>query len=240
MSLWKGAWHIFRFEMRNSVFGLIGSFILITYLVFITGSLLNGTLNGNDQGNFFGVIDFLYFCIIPIMGFLITRGYLRTGGTDLVAAKIMAWRLLPITWNHIIAARLLQLIVISFFGQIYFFGLQYILLDAAQSITLLQYICFALFWYGYALVIGVTYIYWELGFNGRQYMIASIAYIAVYAATAFTLYLLNIATVQNLINAARQGQWLPTVAALVAAVIIMPLGGRIIKARLKKRSFFHT
>ncbi len=174
MNTWRGAWHIFKYDMKRDRYGFIFNILFYTYLVVVMMPLAN---LGKDSPNIYWLKDALYFSVLPNMGYIFSKNIFRYWSDDTFSRKLLLYRTLPITAKQFVAARFFNLMVTMLLGWLYFFGLQYMLTSIFfDAPNLAAYAGQALFWLGYATIMGVTYVYWELCHSGKVFVIATLPY----------------------------------------------------------------
>jgi len=238
MNLWNGAWYLAGHEIKRERWGFVLTLFFIAYFVLFTAPSYQEALIDREEKVFVWVIDFLNIAMLPVLGFCMNRANLNFCKNDYYTQKLQQWRTLPITLKQIVMGRLIQYwIILTSVFIIYFSMLYaYIALMGTEGLSLTTFVLYALTWYGYSMVVGVSYIYWELGTTGKVYFIISCLYIIGYfMLTILLLILLKSSISVSVINALEEGQWWIPVIAVALGLSSIAAGTKLIENRLRKR-----
>lgn len=238
MSVWRGAWRLVCYEWNRGWAGVLVTMLFATYMVFSTMPLFNYTeeLGQGDRAVVFWAGDFSMLVVLPCLGFLMNRTTLRYLREDYVTRRIAYWRTLPITSRHIAAGRLMMMVTVLLPLWLYYFTLEYSVVEGLRSMmTIAEFAGYALFWLGYAIVVSVSYAYWEVGYSGRIFFIICFVYMAMFVAVSVTVTMSGGSIIFALTGQFRSGNWWPGAASLTAAALAIAFGGRIIRRRLERR-----
>lgn len=144
--------------------------IIIGYLTLFMTSMLPVAIKGEDVGLVNWGIDFVTFSMLPILGFMSTQTTGFYWKTDAFTKKLIVWRIMPIPVKQIALGRFLIFITILLPALVLLFILLFVTLRANTSeIALLPFSMFAIFWTGYAITVGLIYLYFELTQSGKVY-----------------------------------------------------------------------
>jgi hypothetical protein len=237
MTSWQGAWTLLRFEGRRSWIGLLITMAFFTYVSVFLVPLFGEMLDQEKTGGYAWFQDFMYLTILPTMGFLMNRNFMHYWSRDPYTRKLAYWRTLPISWNAIVIARYLQHAIVLTIVSAYFFSLQYALLsDMRELLSPGEYVGYALIWYGYALMAGATYVYFEQTVSGKVYFAVCAGYVLVYAAIIVVLGLTDTRVVVRTMDASRHHEWLWPVLSVALGAAVILLMGLLLRRRLAKRN----
>ena len=75
--IWNGAWRIMRYELRTSWRGFIVTMLMFAYVGICELPLMDAMLSGELNRSMRWAVDFMHFCILPNMGFLLNRSAFR-------------------------------------------------------------------------------------------------------------------------------------------------------------------
>ncbi|AJY75521.1 hypothetical protein VN24_14300 [Paenibacillus beijingensis] len=227
-----------RYEWSRGWAGVLATLLFATYMVFTTLPLFNyaGEL---DQG--YRVViwagDFSMLVVLPCLGFLMNRTTLRYLREDYVTRRIAYWRTLPITNRHIAAARLIMMMTVLVPLWLYFFTLEYIVAKGLRSmLTVPEFTGYALFWLGYAVIVSVTYAYWEVGYSGRTFFIICFVYVGLFVAVSCIVAMNGGSIIFAAAGQFRSGHWWLAGLSLAAGAAALALGSGMIRRRLETRS----
>ncbi|GGG16293.1 hypothetical protein [Paenibacillus abyssi] len=239
MTTWQGAWQIVKHEIRRDKLGLLFSLMFFTYVAVILIPIFNERLESEAMGQNW-LLDFMYLSLLPNLGFVMNRTMFRYWRDDPFTKKIAAWRTMPISPAHIAAARFILLSIVLIAGWLYFFSLEYIFISAFhEKLSFLQYIGFAAFWLGYALIFACQYVYLELGFSGKFYVSACFVYFALFGLLTYLINLSGDGAVFGVIKAVQNGQWWISALSLAVAVVALLFTNLMLRKRLAKRNLLN-
>lgn len=239
--IWRGALHIVRYELRTSWGGMLLTLFMFTYFVITTLPFIHGILT-EDSG--FGkevswLVDLLYFCIMPNLGFLFNRSAWRAWREDNYSKRLALWQTMPIRIEQLIAGRLLLLVVVAIPTALLFFGVQYAALESVRdAFGIAAYLNYVITWLGFSMFWAVTYVYMELGFPGKMYMFICIAYVPVYGLMTWLLWMTGNNAVAFTLERAQAGDWSIAAYALIAAAAAFVIGPIFINRRIQSRSLW--
>ncbi|MFC5649382.1 hypothetical protein ACFPYJ_09600 [Paenibacillus solisilvae] len=237
MTSWQGAKLLFQYELRRSWLGLLITMLFFTYISIVMMPLFKELLDNKTSNNVRWVGDLLYLTILPNMGFLMNRSYLKYWQKDPFTRKIAYWRTLPIGLTSIVISRMLQLITVLTIVGAYFFVSQYLLLDELRKlVTTGEYIFFALIWIGYALAIGSTYVIFEQLLSGKKYFAVCLGYIVGFAAISLISWLTDMEIVFRTIKAAQDQEVIWPIGSLLIGSGVTVAAGLWIRSKLAVRN----
>lgn len=239
MTSWQGAKVLFHHEMRRSWVGLLITMVFFTYVSIVMMPIFNELLNEKaSDDNVRWVGDLIYLTLLPSMGFLMNRSYMKYWQKDPFTRKIAYWRTLPIGLTSIVLARMLQLItVLSIVGALFFIS-QYLLLDELRAlVTPCECVIFALTWIGYALTVGATYVIFEQLLSGKKYLAVCLSYILVFVVVAIISWLTDMELVLQTIKASQDHELIWPINSLLIGIIVTTTAGFWIRRKLASRNF---
>ncbi|WP_308638057.1 hypothetical protein [Paenibacillus silvisoli] len=240
MSSWQGAWRLLRFEAGRSWFGLLITILMFTYMCIMMMPLFENLLEHGRGGGYSWACNFVYLSILPTMGFLMNRSVMRYWSCDAHTRKIAYLRTMPIGWRTIVMARMLQHVIVLTIVGLYFFSLQYLVLSELRELLEPgEYIVFALIWYGYALFVGATYVYFEQTTNGWTYLAVCFAYLLLFLLVGLLLWLSDTDFMYGTIEASRNHSFIWPVCSLLLGLAGMCLAGALIQRRNGSRNLLH-
>ncbi|MBM7566082.1 hypothetical protein [Paenibacillus sacheonensis] len=237
MTSWQGAMALLRFEGRQSWIGLLITIAFYTYVNVIMLPVLQELLTSEGGGGFGWIGDFLYLTILPMMGFVMNRSMFRYWIQDPYTRKLAYWRTMPIGWDAIVLSRMLQHVIVMTFVAAYYFVLQYVLLGAIRELLSPgEYVLYALTWYGYALMAGATYVFFEQTVRGKTYLAVCFGYVLVFVLLELLLRATDTELLFRSIEEARGHRFAWPAVSLVLGAGATALIGFSIRKRLAKRS----
>ncbi|MBJ6362848.1 hypothetical protein ACFOQM_16515 [Paenibacillus sp. GCM10012307] len=234
MNTWRGALHIFKNDMRKDRYGFIFNFLFYTYIAAALTPLIDVTGEGTDK--IYLYMDIVYIVLLPNMGYVMTHDLFRYWFKDIFGRKLFFYRTLPILPGQIVAARLMHLLVTMLLCWFYFFALQYVLTSIFyETPNLAVYIGKALFWLGYAIIVSVTYVYWELCYSGKVFAIIMLPYFLAFGLFVYLCYASGFSFILLINDQIVQGSWWIPITALLAAAAVIWTGWKVITIKVKAR-----
>ncbi|RAP75019.1 hypothetical protein [Paenibacillus montanisoli] len=240
MTTWQGAWRLLRFEGARSWVGLLITMLFFSYVSVVMMPLFNELLEKGGSSGYGWVCDFMYLSILPTMGFLMNRSVMHYWSSDPYTRKLAYLRTLPIGWNAIILARMLQHFVVLSIVALFFFTIQYAMLNELRGLLAPdEYILFALIWYGYALFAGAAYVYFEQTMEGGKYFAVCFAFLLIFALIGVLLWLLDTDLMFKTVEASRSHALIWPAGSLLLGAAGLVLSGLLIRQRNVTRNLLH-
>lgn len=239
MTSWQGAKILFQHEMRQSWIGLLITMVFFSYVSIVMMPLFNEMLDqkASDE-NIWWVGDLLYLTILPNMGFLMNRSYMKYWKSDPFTRKIAYWRTLPIGLTSMVLARMLQLITVLSIVGAFFFIFQYLLLDELRTeLTPGEYLIFALVWIGYALTISANYVIFEQLLSGKKYFAVCLSYLAIFVVIALISWWTDWEVLFHTIKASQDEDVMWPISSLLIGFMMTAAAGLWIRRKLALRNF---
>lgn len=239
MNDWKAAWFLAKHELVKDRWKSLFSLVFIAYILLFSVPSFEQSLRGDRDVMTSWATDFIYILILPLLGFVMNQSMFNYWKYNSYTKKMAQWRTMPISAKQIAIGRLIQMTIILFTAQLIFFSSQYILVSAMGSkILLLDFGLYALLWFGYSLMVAVSYIYWEIGYSGKMYFMVSMLYCAVILILTIGLGALKFGNlVFNSLEYIQQGHWWISIVGLVIGIAALLVGVKQLEKRLDKRSY---
>lgn len=239
MGLWKGAWYLAKHELARDGWKSLFTLLFVGYLLLFTVPMMNNVLIGDSDQMMNWATDFLYLTFLPILGFVINQTMMRYWKEDSYTRKMALWRILPISSRQIALGRIIQLSVVLFCAHLVYFILQFVLVRSmGAELSVVTFIQYAVFWFGYSLTIAIIYVYWEIGHSGKTYFFSNLIYIAVLLIVTVCFTTFNGGTmVASTLHAIEDGSWWLPIIAIAVCVIAILIGVNRIENRLESRSY---
>lgn len=236
MNYWRGSLQLLRFELKRDWLSFIFNILLYTYLAFVFSPLADPSSDLYNQMKWYS--NFFYISILPCMGFVMNRTIFRYWQDDLYSRRVAMWRTMPIAVGEIVWARLLHLKLMMGMGIFYYFGVQYVLLQLWYTApSPAAYVGHALVWYAYALAVGVLFVYWEICYSGKVFVIISFLYTFICVGVTALLHGLGMnANAYIMKQIGGSGWWLLLLVSLAIAAGAVVGGAALMTAKLRKRS----
>ncbi|SDX73732.1 hypothetical protein [Paenibacillus sp. CF384] len=237
MTSWQGAWRLLRFDGSRSWIGLLITIVFVSYMIVVMMPIFDDLHQHENTGGSFWGYDLVYLSILPTMGFLMNRSVLQYWGRDPYTRYNAYLRTMPIGWNTIILARLLQFIVVLTIVSLYFFTLQYVALNELRELmTPGEYVIFSFIWYGYAMMAGSTYVFFEQSVKGKIYMFICFCYLLLYALVGLMLWQADTHLMFTAIEVSRDHSILWPLLSVLLGFTVAALMGVLIWKRNTKRN----
>lgn len=191
MDSWKGAWVIFKKDLRNDRMYLFWNVIFMVYI-----SLMLGTFIGTRDGAEYVInpmSDFMMLMMVPFTGLFLTRRSFTYIRENSYTQMLRYYRVLPISVRTVLRSRLIQLGMAMLLNGSLFYSVLYLVMYLMNSMVLDfgAFLVFCFTWTGYSLLINGLFIFGELLMSGKMYL-----------GLAFLLMLLlgGVAIVMNLFD----------------------------------------
>jgi hypothetical protein len=239
VSLWKGAWYLTKHELAKDRWKSLFTILFVGYLLLFTVPLLNDVVNGDRDTMLYWAADFVYLTILPCMGFVLNQTMMRYWKDNSYTKKMAYWRTLPISSKQIALGRIMQLTIVLVVTQLIFFILQFLIIRSmGAEISVLHFVLYAIFWFGYSLSMAIAYIYWEVGHSGKMYFLFNLIYIVIFFAVTVSLTYFKLGNVVvTSLQAIEDGHWWIALAAIAVSIIAIFIGVNRIENRLEKRNY---
>lgn len=241
MSDWQGAWHIFRYEMRQSWIGILITMLFFAYLSLIMIPGLNELLAQEQSDTNIGwLADFLYLTLLPIMSFLMNRSVFRHRTDDPFTRKLAYLKTMPISMNAIVISRMMLMISVLIPVSAFFFTLQYLLTEKLnEMLSIDQYLIFVFIWIGYSIITGCAFVYVEQAYSGKVYFFFSMASMVLYLIMAALLWMVEPKILNVVLEAAHNREFVWPLLMIVSALGVVALTAVMIRRRLAARDLQH-
>lgn len=237
--MWQGAWRIAKYEFRLTWRGYLVTFLFLAYTSFFTNMLLYGWLSGQMDGRTEWSLDLGYFCLLPLLGFLMDRTVFRYRREDTYSRKMAEWHAMPIGVGQIIAGRMILLILVMVADGILFFGIQYTALeDLRELLGPGEFVLYALIWFGYGIITASLMVFMELGFSGRVYFGFCFVFVFAVGLTTLLLAVNGESAVMFTLEAAAGKRWEVAALSVAGSAATVAGFGALLHRRLRSRSFW--
>ncbi|BBH22175.1 hypothetical protein Back11_35200 [Paenibacillus baekrokdamisoli] len=241
MTSWQGARILFQYEMRRSWVGLLVTIAFSTYFSVVTMPIFTELLSSKESIHDYGWVgDLFYMTMLPAMCFFMHRSTLKSWNNNIYTRRIAYWRTMPIGITSIVMARMLQLLTVLLIVATFFFTIQYLFVAEIRNLmTPGQYIIFVLFWIGYALAVGSTYVIFEILVDGKTYFFICLGYAGVYLAISLVFWRTHSEIVVRSMEVAHNGEVLWPVCSLLIAFIVVAIASLTIRRKLETRNLLN-
>ncbi|MGO4539521.1 hypothetical protein [Paenibacillus sp. 2TAB19] len=240
MSKWKGAWFLAKQELVRDRWRSIIMVALIGYILLFTLPVFIDSLTESEEDSMSWLTDFIYLSLLPCLGFVLNNTMMNYFKKDTYSKKLAYLRTLPITPQQIALGRLIQLTIVLFAAQLIYFVAQYVIIHFASSVVIDfgDFALYALFWFGYSLTIATSYVYWEMGYSGKIYMVVCTLVAILFLGIAITITWLGQGNIViGILEAIEEGKWWIALITPAISAITIPLGYRVLSNRIAKRNY---
>ncbi|RED64738.1 hypothetical protein [Cohnella lupini] len=225
---------------KRERFGLIFTLIFAVYLGAIISLNLDGLYGGYDQEPraVNGITDWLYLTMFPIFGLVMNKSAFGMWRDDYYSKRLAHWRTMPIPIRAIVQARLLQsMLTIPISGTI-FLVLQYAMAPHFRdAVSPAQWLVHGLIWGIYALIGNAYYVWLELGFSAKKYVVLYFGYMALTSILSIVLAWQKIYLFQGILRLIADGYGGVMILGLAIIAGLATWGGyRATIRRIKSRS----
>lgn len=212
----------------------------MVYFTFFSGVALMGDIESSNVREYMknnGMLDFFFLVALGTMGFAFTRDYLQYWKKNGLSGKIKFYKSLPISTEVIVVCRQLTFLVIALFnGLIFFASLYFVSSYVREVFDLRDYIAFSMTWFGYSMIVGSVYLYWELGYQEKTYFVLSCLTIIVFVSIPLLLLLIDAPMVLSSIRVVKEtGFMLPTITLVIGAASHLVLKKLVVR-KLDRRN----
>ncbi len=245
MGKWQGAWLLAKYELRRSKKGYFMSAIFLIYLLIFLLPLIYNALSrkANDDGVYevtYWTIDFIYICLLSIIGLFIGKLYMNYWKNDPLGKKLALWRTLPITSEHVVYGKLIQTTIGVFLCQIPFYSAFYFMIYYSDlAVSLDAFIFFFCLWLTISFLILFFVIYLELVKPGKIYSIIYFSYmlIIMIAIATYSFFARNSLVLLSL-QQFEEGNYSWLIVAVVVTAAVYIVGLRFTVKQLDNRDYF--
>lgn len=172
MNTWQGAWFFAKEEFKRSRWRHLLSVFFTFYVLMFVGNYFADGIKNDESDPFVGwAMDFSAWGLLPILGLMSTQVKGWYWKSDDYTAKLVGWRILPISFRQIALGRIILMLINAIPTLGTFFILLYVMTTQlyGNPVDLAAYLLFALFWFCYSITIALLYTFVEVGFTGKMY-----------------------------------------------------------------------
>jgi len=233
----RDAWFLTKMEYGGLRYRNLLSFIMIAYITLMSIPLTRDILAIDKEPSLaYFFVDFYFLTLVPILGFIFNKKSFNYHRDDSYTVNLAHLRTMPISFEAMIASRIIQLIIPLAVNGTIFFTVQYLFAERLfDGMTVAQYISYALVWLGYAVLLSAVYIYSELTRSGKVYLGVTIVLMVCNIAAALICWFAKVSVIVFTVEVARQSPLLaPIIMSLVSwlAIYISIIG---VRRKLKTR-----
>ncbi|MFC0211665.1 hypothetical protein ACFFK0_04220 [Paenibacillus chartarius] len=246
MSLWSTSWQLARKELSGNVSGWVISVIFTLYTAFMLMVLarqINESIFNQEYVPFhnFG-LNLFVLAMAPNCSFLFGGRYLNFHKNDSFTRHLRVMKALPISNKQLVVSRMMQLVVTAIIMNTLLFIMLFVWNEhdpLSLQLNAVNFIQLALSWCFCSITLGSAYVYWEMGYNGKVYLISGLWFCAVIllisAAAVFVLPQSFLKLLADSVQA--YGWWIPLIGLAAAAVVIL-ISARTTERRIAARDLF--
>jgi hypothetical protein len=224
---------------KRERFGIIFTFLFAIY----TGATISFSVNfifGKEEVPriLYGVIDWIYLTMFPFFGLVMNKSAFRMWQDDYYSKRLAYWRTMPIPLASIVRARFLQSLITLPIVGVVFILLQYAIApNLREAVSLVQWLENGIVWLAYALIVNAFYVWLELGFSGKKYVLYYLGFMGLTAILSAVLTWQGIYLFQEALRLIHEGNGAALIVGLaVAAVAATWIGHRETVKRIRRRS----
>ncbi|CAM3104860.1 hypothetical protein PASE110613_16815 [Paenibacillus sediminis] len=203
MKTLRDAWFITVQDLKNERLFITFSFLFMVYM----GGILSFMIRTNsDVDRFFykSFIDFMFFLLIPMLGFYFSRRSFKYLQEDSYTQMLAYFRSLPISLRVVMYSRVIQSLLAFAMNSVIVFSMIYWLSGLSTQLTIVQYISFTITWIGIGLAITGVYINFEFLYKGKIYLWYTLFIMLVTAVLVAGLHFLGINVMSLVIESAQR------------------------------------
>lgn len=238
MNTWQGAWCLAKEELRRIRWKHIITLIFIGYLLIFLVPMFSDSREDNSAFAFWAM-DFITVSLLPMLGLMSTQQSGIYWKMDSFTRKLAAWRTMPITIKQIALGRIVLYLTNGLIAKIVFFTIYYLFARSlGATMSLMDFVLYALFWIGLSIAIGIMYLYFETGFSGMQYFwFCMVIALLLLAAMAFYSYTTRDSLVLLSYEIIAQGGWWLSLIGILLGILSFLGIRKAMEKKLRTRSY---
>jgi hypothetical protein len=224
---------------KRERFGIIFTFLFAIYIGATISYSVNGIFGEEEVPRIlYGVIDWIYLTMFPIFGLVMNKSAFAMWRDDYYSKRLAYWRTMPIPLASIVRARFLQSLITLPIVGVVFILLQYAIApNLRESVSLAQWLENGGVWLAYAFIVNALYVWLELGFSGKKYVLGYLGFMGLTAILCAALTWQNINLFQQVLRLIEEGYGTALIVGLaVAALAATWIGHRATVRRIRRRS----
>ncbi|OAB45720.1 hypothetical protein PBAT_12490 [Paenibacillus antarcticus] len=232
----RDAWVIFKKDIKIDKMLLILSILFMGYIGITISMFIGGEYQNDKQ--FIPMADIMMLIMTPMLGFYYSKKSFKYMTDDSYTQMLVYLRTLPISPKVIMCYRYIQMVIAFTMNSVIVFSIIYgVSYQLRSEISIGNYLCFALTWIGYALVVTGIYIHLEFTNSGRKYFWLTLVLIVITIIVGITNWLLGGNLLLYTMEMSKEWGLLSPVmwGALVGGIISLTLMGKLTFRRLQYR-----
>ncbi|WP_027094635.1 hypothetical protein [Cohnella thermotolerans] len=239
MKEWRAIVAIVAFELRREWTGVaVTAFFAIYFGVFVTGALDVPDVHTGADRYLNGMRDWLYLFGFPLFGCLMNRTVFTYWRNDPFTRRIAHWRTMPIPIRAIVGARIAQAVLVMAIAGSLFIAMQAIAHSSFDKTAgAAEWIAAGLVWIGYGLTVQAAYLYLELGFPGKMFVIWYLGYTLLVGLISALAAWQDVSLIREVLRAVSKQPLLLPAAALLVAAVALGLAYRLTIRRMQIRRY---
>lgn len=226
------------FELKREWTGVLISVLFALYFT----TIYSGVSYAPDVGRaatrlLSGMRDWIYLFGLPLLGNLMNRTIFGYWKDDPFTRRIAHWRTMPIPLRAIATARQAQSVLMIAVSGSLFIAVPCLLNPSWMTGGDANWISAGIVWIAYGMIVQTGYIYLELGFSGKTFVIWYLGYCVILAGVSVVLAWQNVSLFRESFKLADAQPYLVPAAAVAIALAAMRFGlGRTVE-RMRNRSY---
>lgn len=220
--MWPNTKKLLTHQLKQHIIPLIGSMAFFLLMGFMAGGMLISLEHMEDESAFalmiqYISVDWVNFAMICVIGHCFTKESFNFVRKDSYSRTLAFYRKFPVTNREITAARFAEfLLILPVLAACYY--TPYFFVARTQSglnLTASGFITVVLVWLGITLLAGGFYLFLELGYSGKAYLLRNFMVVGTALVVLVILNLCGIHLVYGSFTLARQVPvWIPPVISL--------------------------
>jgi hypothetical protein len=219
--------------------GIIFTFLFAIYIGATISFSVDGFFGKEEiPRTLYGLIDWIYLTMFPVFGLVMNKSAFGMWRDDYYSKRLAHWRTMPIPIASIVQARFLQsFITLPIVGVVFIF-LQYAIAPhLREAVSLAQWLENGVVWLAYAFIVNALYVWLELGFSGKKYVLYYLGFMGLTAILSAVLTWQGIYLFQEALRLIEEGYGAALIVGLaVAAIAATWIGHRATVRRIRRRS----
>lgn len=232
--------YVAAYLWRRERFGMLFTLLFAVYIGAVNSTTIDEILGGDDTVPrvLHGILDWFNLTMYPMFGMVMNKSAWGMWRDDSYSRRLAQWRTMPIPVSAIVWARMLQSAsLLPIVGGIYLLLQYWMAPQLREYATPAQWIENGLIWLCYAVAIIALFIWFELGFTGKQYCLMFLGVMPLMAIITAVLTWQGIGIFQTVLDLVKAGQgWALLLGLACVAAAAVAIGQRLTVDRIRSRS----
>ncbi|ASS76963.1 hypothetical protein CIG75_19955 [Tumebacillus algifaecis] len=233
--MWQEAWRLIRHDLQRAWWNYLLVMVLSLFFGAWTTLMLRGLTTGYSPDRY--LLDFYFLAVVPIIGCPWYTGKY----SERTQKQLRFYRSLPISVSGVVLSRILTVVLRAVSNALVMFGALYAFSPELRAmLTPLEFLWFALIWFGYGLALSLWYTYWEMNSGSQlKFWLYSSWYVVLWVGMCLLWWLVfDVLVLSSVIELARSFGWVAGLGSLVLGGLVTVYWWKLAKSNLEKRPLF--